>query len=85
MENNGNKLRQQCKDMKQVFKLKIDASGQNLAPQDARNLAAALTEMPQLLVLDIWIHSNNLANDGAASIAQALSTLKNLTQLTLII
>jgi hypothetical protein len=70
--------------MKLVLKLKIDSSGENLGPQEARNLAAALTEMPQLLVLEVVVYNNSIAKEGAASIAQALSTLKNLTQLTLV-
>jgi hypothetical protein len=55
MQDNGSKLRQQFKDIKKVLKLKIDAYDKNLGPQEARNLAAALTEMPQLLVLEVQL------------------------------
>jgi hypothetical protein len=58
-----------------VLKLKIDAVNQNLGPQEARNLAAALTEMLQLLALEVRINDNNIAKEGAARIAQAISTL----------
>ncbi len=75
MQDNGNKLHQQFKNMKQVLKLKIDAVNQNLGPQEARNLAAALTEMLQLLALEVRINDNNIAKEGAARIAQAISTL----------
>jgi hypothetical protein len=66
-----------------MLKLNIVANSVNLRYEGARNLAAALTEMPQLLVLEVWIRENSIAKEGLASIAQALSTLKNLTHLTL--
>ena len=37
-----------------MFKL-IQLSNKELGPQEARNLAAALTEMPQLLVLEVHL------------------------------
>ncbi len=69
MQDNGNKIRQQFKDMKSVLKLKIDAENKNLGPQEAMNLAEALTEMPQILVLEVKLFFNKIGKEGAASIA----------------
>ncbi len=55
MQNKGNNLRQQLKDMKQFLKLKISAGYKQIRDEGAWNLAAALTEMPQLMVLEVWI------------------------------
>ncbi len=62
-----------------MLKLKIEVSYEDIGANGARNLAAALAEMPQLLVLEIHLTENSIAKEGAASIAQGFSTLKNLT------
>jgi hypothetical protein len=53
MQDNGNKLLQQFKDMKYVLRLKINAGNKFLGLEEALNLAAVLIEMPQLLVLEV--------------------------------